>query len=282
MSDPTTERLDEVTDWIIQPALADSADDQTAIRHLSSDEWRCEQKVDGVRLLVHVHQGKVVGINRKGVITLMPPEVANAFVWFDGEWVFDGELVKNTYWVFDMPRALDLVTPSVPYGDRRSLLEQVWDGFEMPACVSLLPSLQDSVSKIKATSALREAGGEGVMLKRTAAPYSPGRRTKDVLKYKFVKDVDCIVMQLGLEGKQNFSVGLVDEETGEIIEVATVSALTGDGPRVEIGNVVTVRYLYASDDRRLVQPTLPRLRDDKSPGECVMGQLKFTTKEVAG
>jgi hypothetical protein len=41
-----------------------------------------------------------------------------------------------------------------------------------------------------------------------------------------------------------------------------------------------VRYLYASDDRRLYQPVLLRIRDDKYPTDCQLDQLVFTNRSV--
>lgn len=270
-------------DWLVQPALAEPVDsDGQALLLLSKEGWHAEQKLDGVRLLIHVHEGKIIGINRKGAITLIPDKVADAFAWFDGEWVLDGELVKNTYWVFDLVRAMDVVTPAMPYTNRRDVLEQLWPQLLMPDCVQLLRSAREPEDRAALALDLKEARCEGVMLKNGAAPYRAGKRTKDTRKWKYVNDVDCIVMATGIDGKQNLSVGLVVPETGEIIEVATVTALAGDGMKAQVGDVVTVKCLYASEDNRLVQPTKPMLRDDKSPKECLFSQLESikTNKDV--
>lgn len=34
-----------------------------------------------------------------------------------------------------------------------------------------------------------------------------------------------------------------------------------------------MRVVYVSDDDRLIQPTLPTLRDDKRPDECTIDQM---------
>lgn len=274
-------------DWKILPMLAsqDNLTEAEAKRLLCLDIWRLSQKIDGVRLLIHVHDGKVVGINRKGAIALIPEPVAEPFRWMTGEWCFDGELVGRGYHVFDMPRALEIVTPSLPYGQRREILEGLWQGLEMPDEVSLVPCAVGTEAKTELGARVRANHGEGVMFKKADSAYRStlgNKRSNDHRKRKFTNDVDCIVTALGIDGKQNMAVGLVDPSTGEIIEVAEVTALAGDGPRVSVGDVVTIKCLYASEDDRLVQPTLPRLRDDKPPAECVMGQLASikTNKEV--
>lgn len=267
-------------DWILKPTLAEVVSNADVQHLITDDNYRAEQKVDGVRLMIHCHEGKVVGVNRRGEVTNMPVSVGWAFTSFDGEWAFDGELIKDTFWIFDMPRALDVISTQTPYSDRRELLEELWPNLEMPTSVRLLPSLTNGEAKIAAAKRVLESGGEGMMLKRCNAVYSPGKRTRNILKWKFVKDVDCFVMAVGIDGKQNFSIGVVDDETGESIEVSTVSALTGDGPKIQLGDVVTVRYLYASADNRLVQPTKPQLRPDKLPRECLLSQLSYVNKEV--
>jgi hypothetical protein len=41
-----------------------------------------------------------------------------------------------------------------------------------------------------------------------------------------------------------------------------------------------VRYLYASDEGLLYQPTMLRIRTDKSPGECTVDQLQYTDRSI--
>jgi hypothetical protein len=40
-----------------------------------------------------------------------------------------------------------------------------------------------------------------------------------------------------------------------------------------VGDVVTVILLYSTDDNRLYQPTMPKIRLDKAPEECGWDQL---------
>lgn len=264
-------------EWKILPTLAqDVGSNKEALKLLSSegDTWRAEQKFDGVRLLIHVHNGSVIGINRKGVVCNIPPKVAEGFVWQAGEWCWDGELVGSKYIVFDMPRALNEVTPDMPLAYRRQLLESIWPSLDMPDCVVLARSAASPEDRLRLAQSVRDGSGEGIMLKNSDAPYGAGKRTSDFRKWKWIKSVDCIVLALGIEGKQNMSIGMLDTDTGEIVEVATCTALAGDGPKVQVGDVVEVQCLYASKDNRLYQPTLPRIRLDKDPDECHLSQLE--------
>src|SRR4029077_8246135 len=40
------------------------------------------------------------------------------------------------------------------------------------------------------------------------------------------------------------------------------------------------KYLYASNDRKLYQPSLLRVRDDKPAAQCTIDQLVFTNRHV--
>jgi ATP-dependent DNA ligase len=277
------EEVDVDYDWVVKPMLAEPLDDPKRAAALVS-EWYVEQKFDGVRCLVHCHDGKVIGINRKGSLMLLPDPVGQAFTSFDGEWVFDGELIKGVLWVFDLPRALEVVTPSRPYRQRREILEGLWPRLSLPpAHVKLAPSYRgDPKRAAEFVRGVHVAGGEGVMLKDPDAPYRPGQRTREVLKWKFWETVDCIVIEPWREGKQSMSVGVVDPATGEIMDVGSVKMTPANLEKVSTGDVVEVRYLYVDDlsEPRLYQPDFIRIRDDKSPAECVVGQLKQTNKEV--
>jgi ATP-dependent DNA ligase len=112
--------------------------------------------------------------------------------------------------------------------------------------------------------------GEGLIAKRVGAVYREGLRSRDWVKIKRHHEIDCVVTWLGAE-RANMGVGLYDGD--HLVDVAEVGRLTGDGRRCQVGDVVTVRCLYASDTNRLIQPTLPRLRTDKTARECTLDQL---------
>ena len=80
-----------------------------------------------------------------------------------------------------------------------------------------------------------------------------------------------MVIDRGINGKDNLLLGVYRD--GEMVEVGKVSALTGDGPRVSIGDVVTVKVLYASAAGKLYLPVTPHLRTDKSRTDCGYEQI---------
>lgn len=267
----------------ILPALATPVhNDAEALQLLEKDGWYAQQKLDGVRLLVHIEDGKPFGINRKGDVTLIHPDIEKAFQFFTGTWVFDGEVVGATYWVFDLLVALDHITPEHPLSFRREVLEQLWPRLNLPATVQLVPNETTTVQKLELAKRLRQRNAEGLILKKADAPYQQGKRSRDQLKWKFTETIDCFILETWREGKESIAVGVIDQDTSEIVNIGSVKMTAINLGDAERGDVVEIRYLYAQDPSapRLYQPVFVRKRDDKAMKECLLNQLKFTSKEV--
>jgi len=127
---------------------------------------------------------------------------------------------------------------------------------------------EGNVSTLEWIERLRYDNREGVVLHEDTRVY----------KYKFVKQVDCFVTGVGLDGKNNLSLSVYNDE-GKEVNVGRISALTGDGKHVTMGDVVQVNCLYATKSLRLYQPTKPIIRKDKLPQECGIQQLKVIVKD---
>jgi hypothetical protein len=202
----------------------------------------------------------------------------------DGPWVFDGEIVDSVLWLFDMPMAPptttpeDEVTTGHPYEWRRGVLDHFFALWQPSSVIRLLPCKRDTADKLELASTLIKAGAEGVMLKHRDAPYQSGKRTRHLLKAKFTKTADVVVIAVSPDGKDSVAVGLY--ENGRIVDVGKSSTI-GKGD-FAAGDVIEVRYLYVVPDgkRRLYQPTILRKRDDKAASECTVDQLQYTDKRV--
>jgi ATP-dependent DNA ligase len=251
---------------------------------LDSDDWAAEQKLDGVRLLVHVDNGNVIPVNRKGEVTTIPKSIKDLFAQIDsGQWAFDGEFVDHEFWVFDLPfvqtNVATVVSPDSPFNLRRAILEAFFDQWGGGQGIELVPSFTDLQDKKDLLTRITAHGGEGIMLKHVRAPYVSGKRTDKMLKLKLWKSVEVIITDKRREGKDNAAMTLICPDRGPL-EVGTVSTI-GKGP-IDIGDVVEVKYLYAVDPARpkLYQPSIMRVRTDKGMEECTVDQLLYTNKSV--
>ena len=182
----------------------------TAARELPADQrdWAFEPKWDGYRALGHLVGGELALRSRNGVDMAgwFPELAALARALGEHAGVLDGEVVAVgddgrpsfgalqqrmagrggrrrgaavTYLVFDLLWLDGRLLTGLPYAERRRLLE----GLEVAG-----PAWQTVASFAGAGTALlaatREQGLEGVVAKRLASTYQPGRRTRNWLKTK--------------------------------------------------------------------------------------------------
>lgn len=284
--------------------LAEQVEELRVVDYLRAPAWVAQRKVDGHRRLIRIEPDGVRAFNRSGCITTLPGNVlarlqTSAFSRLSC-WL-DGELLDGVLWVFDLAAVDGLFDTSKPFAKRLTALEALageagWTRTDAGQVIRLLPTAKTTEAKLELFHRVREERGEGIILRRVDDRYKPGpKRSRGLLKVKFRKDVDCFVTDFGRKGHDNLTVSVYDKD-GEEVEIGEVTAQAGDGQKIKaaaVGRglaamagvapapiVITVRYLYASNDRRLVQPTLPRLRTDKPAEECLVSQLVFVNKEV--
>lgn len=271
--------------------LAESITERQVTKYVTNDRWACEPKVDGHRCLIRMKGERVSFTTRQGLaFEHVPPAIRASFAAYAKqgvELIVDGELLPATgqLWLFDCmgagSPARQFVSPTDPFDTRRATLENlVAAGFGDHPLIDVLPSYTNQIDKAKLILDIKARCAEGVIFRDRQAPYME-KRTDRLLKYKFRYTADCVVTAKGRDGKDNLVLGMFDEN-GRCVDVGTVSALTGDGPRVGVGQVVEVTYLYASADRKLTQPVTPMLRVDKAPDECTIDQLIYPDKTVQG
>ena len=200
----------------ITPMLA------TAAAALPPDaaEYVAEVKWDGMRACLAVQDGRVRAWSRTGRdITTAYPELA-ALTAAAGRrtLVLDGEIVALsgprpdftllqrrmrtgrpgaallaavpvTLIIFDVLRSGRDHLADSPYVLRRALLEDL--GLQVPGTVQVPPAFPGDAAALLA--ATRDQGLEGIVLKRPASLYHPGRRTREWLKIRNVRAVDVRV-----------------------------------------------------------------------------------------
>lgn len=194
------------------------------------EEWAIEMKWDGIRAIVGVADGRVTLTSRNDLdLTRTYPElqVLAEHVHADRA-VLDGEIVALDgngrpsfsrlqqrmgltrkqdvepamrkqavrLLLFDVLEVDGHATTAAPYRDRRDLLERLVDGggpVDVPPVVATATgdALQEAVAAAMATSeGLRL---EGVVVKRTAATYRSGARSKDWVKRKHERQQEVVV-----------------------------------------------------------------------------------------
>lgn len=248
---------------------------------VQSPLWWAEQKLDGQRYIVSVTNGQVKAFNRGGVEMTIPECIAQDFsdgTFAKGQWMFDGELINKAYYIFDLLRAVEDLT-EFPLATRHLKLEQVFDLW-CPEHCHLVPTAKTEQEKANLVVSVVENRAEGIVFKQHASCYVGGKRVTSVVKMKFVDTADCVIMELYREGKpQAVTIGAYDA-TGTLTEVSGLKVPENSG--LAVGDVVEVRYLYTSTSNKLTQPVFVRKRTDKTAEECLLTQLRYTSKKLVG
>lgn len=264
-----------------KPMRMDSVDPADAQVLFESDDWVVEQKVDGTRCIITVTPNTVTFTASNGETLRHSASlihVANLKRSLPvGNYVLDGELLwTGDFWAFDIVSLSDADLSAMTSGQRRGLLEKTFDNFDFGPNVHLLPQARGLEEKLTLFKRVYEANGEGVILKHIGKKYEYGKRVVHQLKLKFTKTVDCIVTARNVNGKNNARLAVYED--GVLRDIGGCSMI--GKPDAQVGDVVEVKYLYATEDLDIYQPTLLKIRTDKAASDCLLDQLTPVSKEV--
>lgn len=260
-----------------KPMLSTTMDQARLLEVCADPDWVLQQKFDGHRLLIRFQDGILRGFSRNGTQKEVPLVVADSLAPISrlGEFWLDGELVHQTgnrrgsvYHVFDM--MVDWA-PELAFAARSGMVDAIVGQLNSSVVVAV-ETVYEELEKIGFIRTMIESGAEGVIARDANGVYEAGKRSMGCLRFKFTKSVDALVMEKSRGGRDNLILGLWNGEG--FVEIGAVSALTGDGPRVQKNDVVEVKFLYVGANGKLVQPVTPRLRTDKEPEECLIEQLQ--------
>ncbi len=310
----------------IKPMLAETGEP------FDDEDWIFEIKFDGTRAIAFVDRNSVKLQNRRLLdITHRYPELTlNKDV--KGRVILDGEIVvlhngkpdferlqerehaegeakihllskeyPAVYIVFDVLEIDGKDVTNETLMERKRLLERTVKESER-----LLISEYVEARGKKFFREVQKLGLEGVMAKRKDSKYEIGKRSKNWLKIKNLKTIDCVVCGLtkgkGSRSEYFGSLVLGCYRKGKLVYVGRVG--TGfdrrkmemfmrvferlrtrecpfpSKPSFESGIelaywvrpeiVVEVEFLELTKDMKLRAPSLRRIRNDKEPGECVI------------
>jgi bifunctional non-homologous end joining protein LigD len=247
--------------------LLNFIEEAEAERLIQDDEWWAQEKFDGKRLLLHKAE-TITAINRNGLSVGAPDAIITWAGSVNRSYVVDGEAVGETLCVFDLLELDEIDLRLWAYDQRLSQLESL--GFD--GAIAVAETAKTAQEKQQFYDRLRAAGGEGIVFKQHAAPYTAGRPNSGgtQVKFKFYATASVVVTQIN--AKRSVAMVVLDGE--QSIDVGNVSIPPNqDVPAVNA--VIEVRYLYAYQGGSLYQPTYLGVRDDLRVDDCVITQLKY-------
>jgi bifunctional non-homologous end joining protein LigD len=256
----------------LRPQLLTPISEEEAEKYLQDDHWCLGEKKDGDHVVSKVTNGKVTAANKQGLEKAIPKSIESDLLEYFSEAVLDGELIGVTFHVFDILEYLGTDYRVHNYDTRYALLTRLFPSGKLGSLI-LVPSFFGTEAKTREFDKIKAQQKEGVVFKKISAVFSEGRPETggDMVKCKFWASLSAIVSEEET-GKSSFVSYVLDEKTGERVDLGRCSALGKVMPKA--GDVVEIRYLYWRVGGKLIQPTFIAIRDDVAIEECTTKQLK--------
>ena len=253
-------------------------DRETAIRLARQTNIGIQEKKDGERLLTRAVGGVVTAGNKKGLVTAVPPGVADEFTRL-GDTETDGERIAATYHVFDLLSHDGVDLRGLGFVERYHRLAALFAD-RGDSVVKLVPLVTGVEAKHGFITALERDGKEGFVLKDLNARYEPGD-SRTQFKFQFRKTASFIAGTGNPNGRRSVQ----------------LFVLRGDGSRRDLGfvtipglvplpcpeDIVSVRYLYvhAGAAGKLHQPVFEGIRrpGDADLNDCLETKLKVVADD---
>lgn len=269
----------------LAPQLLKTIPEALVYERMADPSYLWQEKKDGERRMIRKStEGvgadavvTVVGTNRDGLIVPIPKELADAVAALPLPFcVLDGEdMGQGRYAAFDL-----VATDADPNGergchDRWLALQQLLRAAPSPYWVSVAIATTPEGAR-ELDKEVRARGGEGMVGKLKAAPYTPGVGD-DQFKYPYL-DRATVYVETHDGAKRSVHIAALGADGQPVsLKKVTIPANYDIPP---VGAIVDVEYLYAYTSGGLAQPRYKGIRNDRRLEHCVVSQLKFKSVDA--
>lgn len=254
-----------------QLPLAFKGEEEELTGHFENDLWVMQEKIDGQHLITKKTGNSVLAINKKGLATVMPKSIEDSLNVMAEDVVLDGEILGEKYYIYDIMEfdGQDLRTLSVE--------ERLAKLATLPIAHMVIPTYRSKKEKQEAFDKFKEDKKEGVVFKKSNAPYVPGKPASKAnhIKFRFFETSTFHVVK-HTKGARSVSVAVYDKEGKEHILGKVTITPNFDVP--DIGSIVEVRYAHCFIDGCLYHSTYLGPRTDQDVADCTLEQIKFKPK----
>jgi ATP-dependent DNA ligase len=263
---------------MIKAELLRPATEAMMLKLAQDDGWVFQEKHNGDRRLIERQGREIKDYNRDGLPGKGLASAALRAALLDHPvncFVLDVELVKDRIFVFDILYYKDTAVVGEPYSFREPLVHAKFTGNSHRHIVPVV-SARTGEEKLALMERMVAERAEGWVAKELGKAYRPADNDQRYnYKYKLWKSLEAVVIgdsTKRVDGMLRDSVrlGLYDEKgiRHDIGGATKKSAFT-----LKPGDVVEVKYLYGTDENKVVQPNIERIRFDKHPTNCTLDQL---------
>ncbi len=263
------------------PQLLNPITEEDAMRLIQDDRWAAQEKMDGERRAAHTQNGKVIGINRKGLIVPLPQHIADELQHVadrTGALRVDGEIIGDILHVSDLHIYEGETITAYPWLQRMRFAEALLKGCKQ---LKPVPVAVTSSQKFGLWNQVVANNGEGVVFKRVSCSVTAGRPNSggDWLKFKFTESASCCVLAVNSD-RRSVQVGLLafSDRPDASVDLMTPVGNVTIPPNHAVpaaGDIVEVEYLYAYRGGSIYQPVYRGKRCDLNLSACTTDQLKY-------
>jgi ATP-dependent DNA ligase len=242
----------------------------------------CEPKLDGIRVFLFKSGEKLVVSSKHGMLftpKTSPKVFARVpeFTHAPYQMILDGEYLSDEgLYLFDVLQVDDRDVRQMVLTERKKILREILEGTGLEVEYRTAKT-SDEIAEYM--DRIVKEDGEGLIVKNPSSRYG---QPSSWLKLKRFETVDCFVV--GYEETQEMRrTGIprswfiaVYGERGERVDLGKVGAFVEgvDPRRVKTGSVVEVQFQEVTEDVKLREPFIQRIRHDKTPEECLLSQIK--------
>jgi len=262
--------------------------------------WGLTEKVNGNRCLLHFDGETITAYNRIGQRQSGIPQGASELVRLGTTFTIDGEWLPTGFVMFDLLELSGKNFRQEAFKNRIQALEEALRAAGLITTASPVHDTDGAALQLLVPGGLEwfkiiqgKAGVEGIVARNPEAVYvgSPNP-TDSILKFKFLDEIDCFVIQTK-PGRATGSVmlGIIREFDGAILHVGSVRSGLLDADIMSLTEaiqrgerpVLRVQYLGARTvGIALVEPktSISMQRNDKTWAECTTAQYGANKREI--
>jgi len=262
--------------------------------------WGLTEKVNGNRCLLHFDGETITAYNRIGQKQSGIPQGTAELVRLGTTFTIDGEWIPTGYVMFDLLELNGKDYRQETFKNRIQALEEALRAAGLITTASPVHDTDGAALQLLVPGGLEwlniiqeKAGVEGIVARNPEAVYlgSPNP-TDSILKFKFLDEIDCFVIQTK-PGRATGSVmlGIVRESDGAILNIGSVRSGLLDTDIMSLTEaiqrgerpVLRVQYLGARTvGIALVEPktNMEMRRNDKTWAECTTAQYAANKGEI--
>lgn len=249
-------------------------------QYINDPEWFAQEKMNGKFMrIAKSHGSSVLAFNKLTKQITLPADIAMALNDYTPTIAADGELIGDKLYLFDIIKIGNFNLVNTPANVRHNThLVKAVQSIGSKNIVIVEAEFTQS-DKEDLVARMKKKNMEGVVFKRINGYYIPGKTENlnkaAIIKIKFWKEVSAYIVEwndknsvkLALAGSKSSMVG----DKKDLVPCGNVTIPEKYKSEVKPGRILRVKYLYATKDGILYQPSV----DSDDDGEVTRSEMDW-------